>query len=114
MQIKKMKGLFLNDNRKYPKADATESLRCMLIVTDYMLSSHVLFTGLEGMIPYIIDSDEKTSLLTIRAQNNQLTQPVASSICDLNVEKGYYELVELSVDCEICPDDCSICAGRCY
>jgi hypothetical protein len=36
MQIKKMKGLFLNDNRKYPKADATESLRCMLIVTDYM------------------------------------------------------------------------------
>ncbi|KAL3767047.1 hypothetical protein ACHAWU_004545 [Discostella pseudostelligera] len=84
MQIKKLKGLFLNDNR------------------------------LEGMIPYTIDSDEKISLLTIRAQNNQLTQPVASSICDLNVEKGYYELVELSVDCEICPDDCSLCAGRCY
>lgn len=84
MHIKRMTGLFLNDNR------------------------------LEGMIPYNIDTDEKISLLTIRVQNNQLTQPVAPSICDLDVEKGYYELVELSVDCEICPDDCSLCAGRCY
>ena len=69
---------------------------------------------LEGSIPYNIVDDQKLNLLTIRVQNNKLTAPVASSICELDVNKGQYELVELGVDCVICPDDCSICAGRCY
>ena len=71
-------------------------------------------TDLEGMIPYNIDEDQKVSMLTIRVQNNKLTQPVAKVICDLDVNKGYYELVELGVDCPICPSDCSLCQGRCY
>ena len=66
------------------------------------------------MIPYNIDEDQKAGMLTIRVQNNRLTQPVASVFCDLDVNLGYYELVELGVDCEICPSDCSICQGRCY
>ncbi|KAL3811057.1 hypothetical protein ACHAXA_004568 [Cyclostephanos tholiformis] len=84
MQIQKLKGLFLNDNR------------------------------LEGAIPYDIVEEQKVNLLTIRVQNNQLTLPVASDICDLDVNEGEYELVELGVDCEICPSDCGLCAGRCY
>jgi len=84
MQMRKMKGMFLNDNL------------------------------LEGMIPYIIDDEQKVNLLTIRVQNNKLTTPVASAICNLDVNLGDYELVELGVDCEICPDDCSLCKGRCY
>jgi len=83
MQMKKMKGLFLNDN------------------------------SLEGMIPYIIDEDQKVNMLTLRAQNNKLTHPVASIICNLDVNKGKYELVELNVDCEICPDDCPLCRRNC-
>eukprot|EP00584_Thalassiosira_punctigera_P021109 CAMPEP_0172549010 /NCGR_PEP_ID=MMETSP1067-20121228/18180_1 /TAXON_ID=265564 ORGANISM="Thalassiosira punctigera, Strain Tpunct2005C2" /NCGR_SAMPLE_ID=MMETSP1067 /ASSEMBLY_ACC=CAM_ASM_000444 /LENGTH=122 /DNA_ID=CAMNT_0013336325 /DNA_START=433 /DNA_END=798 /DNA_ORIENTATION=- len=71
MQMRKLKGIFLNDNY------------------------------LEGMIPYVIDDDQKVNLLTIRVQNNRLTQPVAPVICDLDVNKGEYELVELGVDCEI-------------
>lgn len=66
------------------------------------------------MIPYDIDEDQKLNMLTIRVQNNQLTTPVASAICDLDVNRGQYELVELGVDCNICPSDCSLCVGRCY
>ena len=66
------------------------------------------------MIPYDIAESQKANLLTIRAQNNLLTLPVAPDICDLDVTEGYYELVELGVDCEICPSDCRLCTGRCY
>ena len=84
MQIKKLTGLFLNDNL------------------------------LEGMLPYDILEETKLSLMTIRVQNNLLALPVSPDICDLDVTLGWYELVELSVDCEICPSDCRLCTGRCY
>lgn len=71
-------------------------------------------SGLNGAIPYDIVEEQKVNLVALRVQNNQLTLPVASDICDLDVTKGEYELVELGVDCEICPSDCGICAGRCY
>ena len=74
----------------------------------------IIFAVLEGMIPYTIDDEQKVNLLTIRVQNNKLTVPVAPAICNLNVDLGDYELVELGVDCEICPDDCALCKGRCY
>jgi len=84
MQMHKMKGIFFNDNR------------------------------LEGMIPWNIDDDLKHSLLTIRVQNNRLTHLVSPVICALDVNMGDYELVELGVDCSICPSGCSLCTGRCY
>ncbi|KAL7478480.1 hypothetical protein ACHAW6_004245 [Cyclotella cf. meneghiniana] len=83
MQLKKLKVLFLNDN---------------------------FFVG---GIPDDMNSGLKLNLLTLRAQNNSLTTKVSSNICDLDVNKGEYELVELSVDCEIC-DGCSLCRTRCY
>lgn len=69
---------------------------------------------LSGSIPYIIDDDQKVNMLTLRVQHNQLTQPVASPICALDVNRGEYELVELGVDCSICPVGCSLCRNRCY
>jgi len=84
MQMRKMKALFLNDNL------------------------------LTGMIPYNIDDEQKLNLLTMRAEHNRLTIPVAGAICALDVNRGDYELVDLGVDCSICPSDCEICQNRCY
>lgn len=66
------------------------------------------------MIPYNIDDEQKLNLLTIRAEHNRLTIPVAGAICALGVNRGEYELVDLGVDCSICPNDCEICQKRCY
>lgn len=66
------------------------------------------------MIPDEIDDDQKGNLLTLRAQHNQLTVEVAPAICELDVNLGNYELVELGVDCDICPSSCTLCTGRCY
>ncbi|KAL7553776.1 hypothetical protein ACHAWF_017374 [Thalassiosira exigua] len=68
---------------------------------------------LEGTIPNVEDDDLKKNLLTLRFQNNGFTF-LPSDICDLDVDRGYYELVELGVDCAICPLDCDICQDRCY
>lgn len=74
----------------------------------------LISAGLQGMIPYNLHEDLMVNLLTIRVQNNRLTQPVSPVFCDLDVNNGEYELVELAVDCAICPDDCSICKRKCY
>jgi hypothetical protein len=74
----------------------------------------LLSSVLEGMIPYDIAEQQKYNLMTIRAQHNLLTLPVAPDICDLDVTKGTYELVELGVDCDICSSDCRLCSGHCY
>ena len=66
-----------------------------------------------GGIPDQIDEDTKLGLLTLRAQNNRLTTKISKEVCDLDVNKGEYELVELGVDCEIC-NGCSLCKTRCY
>jgi hypothetical protein len=78
-----------------------------------MLVPPFSLTVLTGGIPDDVDDDTKLSLLTLRAQNNRLTTKVSKEICDLDVNKGEYELVELGVDCEIC-DGCSLCKTRCY
>lgn len=110
MQMKKMKGLFLNDN-----SECGGDCPCQGYRGFFLPIAHLVHTssGLTGMVPYIIDDEQKINMLTIRVQNNKLTHPVASILCDLDVNKGDYELVELNVDCEICPDDCSLCRGRC-
>ena len=111
MQMKKMKGLFLNDNSKCGRRHVRATKSRPLWAPCSSCASAL--SGLEGMIPYIIDEDQKVNMLTLRAQNNKLTHPVASIICNLDVNKGKYELVELNVDCEICPDDCPLCRRNC-
>ena len=71
-------------------------------------------TELDGGIPDDIELEQKANFLTIRVQNNQLTEMVPSDICDMYVNLGYYELIELGVDCDICPSTCDACVGRCY
>ena len=67
----------------------------------------------DGGIPDEIDKGEKVNLLTLRVQNNRLSIPVSRSICELDVNLGEYELVELGVDCQIC-NGCTLCKDRCY
>lgn len=97
-------------NMKYIVGSVSEQHLQLLPIT-FLLTYNT--TGLEGMIPYEIADEAKVNLLTIRVQNNRLTQLVAPSICELDVMGGYYELVELNVDCEICPEDCTLCQERC-
>ena len=68
---------------------------------------------LEGGIPDDMDDGTKLSLLTLRAQNNRLVNQLSKNICELDVNKGEYELVELGVDCQIC-NGCSLCKTKCY
>lgn len=83
MEMKKMKVFYFNDNM------------------------------LAGGIPEVGNSELARNLITIRAQHNQLTDPVPNGLCDLDVNKKYGELVELSVDCTIC-NQCDLCKSRCY
>jgi len=68
---------------------------------------------LAGGIPEVGNAELARNLITIRAQHNQLTDPVSNGLCDLDVNKKYGELVELSVDCTIC-NQCDLCKSRCY
>lgn len=83
MEMKKMKVFYFNDNM------------------------------LAGGIPEVGDAELARNLITIRAQHNQLTDPVPNGLCDLDVNKRYGELIELSVDCSIC-NECDLCKSRCY
>mmetsp|Transcript_33120 Transcript_33120/g.56098 ORF Transcript_33120/g.56098 Transcript_33120/m.56098 type:complete len:612 (-) Transcript_33120:27-1862(-) len=83
MEMKKMKVFYFNDNM------------------------------LAGGIPEVGDAELARNLITIRAQHNQLSDPVPNGLCDLDVNKKYGELIELSVDCAIC-NECDLCKSRCY
>lgn len=66
-----------------------------------------------GGIPEVGNAELARNIVTVRAQHNQLTDPVPKGLCDLDVNKLYGELVELSVDCSIC-NECDLCISRCY